>query len=97
MLRVGLIGCGFMGSMHANCYKNLKGATITAVADLRDDKAHAIADELGAKIYKTGMELIEKEEFTAAPMDAYNNKIFCKGAPLKTAVIWNKDRIDPTR
>ena len=62
MLKVGLIGCGFMGSMHANCYKNLEGATITAVADLRDGKAHAIADDFGAKIYKTGMEMIEKEE-----------------------------------
>ncbi len=35
------------------------------------------------------VELIDKEEFIADPMDAYNNKIYCKGAPLKTAVIWN--------
>ena len=26
-------------------------------------------------------------------MDAYLNKIYCKGAPLKTAVIWNSDYI----
>ena len=41
--------------------------------------------------------LIDKEEFTADPMDAYENKIYCKGAPMKTAVIWNKDFIDTTR
>ena len=38
--------------------------------------------------------LIDKDEFTADPMDAYLNKIYSKGAPLKTAVIWNKDYIE---
>lgn len=40
------------------------------------------------------VELIGKDEFTADPMDAYINKIYSKGAPLKTAVIWNKQYID---
>ena len=25
MLKVGLIGCGYMGQMHANCYKKIDG------------------------------------------------------------------------
>ena len=37
--------------------------------------------------------LIDKEEFINDPLDAYENKIYCKGAPLKTAVIWNKEYI----
>ena len=40
------------------------------------------------------VELIDKEEFIADPLDAYENKIYCKGAPLKTGVIWNKEFID---
>ena len=24
MLKVGIIGCGFMGAMHVNCYKNIE-------------------------------------------------------------------------
>lgn len=40
------------------------------------------------------VELIDKNEFTADPVNAYENKIYCKGAPLKTAVIWNKEYID---
>lgn len=40
------------------------------------------------------VELIDKEEFISNPIDAYENKIYLKGAPLKTAVIWNKDYID---
>lgn len=40
------------------------------------------------------VELIDKDEFTADPMGAYVNKIYSKGAPLKTAVIWNNKYID---
>lgn len=40
------------------------------------------------------VELIDKDEFTADPMGAYVNKIYSKGAPLKTAVVWNEKYID---
>ena len=43
------------------------------------------------------VELIDREVFTADPMDAYEHKIYCKGAPMKTAVIWNKRYIDTQR
>lgn len=58
MLKVGLIGCGFMGSMHANCYNNIEGVRVTAVADLRPEKAAQVAALSDAKIYETGKELI---------------------------------------
>ena len=47
--------------------------------------------------YDEVVELIEKDEFIKDPLDAYENKIFCKGAPLKTGVIWNKEYIDEDR
>ena len=40
------------------------------------------------------VELIDKDEFIKSPKEAYENKIFSKGAPLKTAVIWNKNFIE---
>ncbi len=40
------------------------------------------------------VELIDKDEFTKNPIAAYENKIYSKGAPLKTAVIWNPNYID---
>jgi len=40
------------------------------------------------------VELIDKDEFISDPIGAYENKIYCKGAPVKTAVIWNKKYID---
>lgn len=56
MIKVGLIGCGFMGTMHANCYKNIDGVKLFAVADLRREKAEELAD--GAEIYADGLDLI---------------------------------------
>lgn len=40
------------------------------------------------------VKLIDKDEFISDPIGAYENKIYSKGAPLKTAVIWNKDYIN---
>ncbi len=60
MLKVGLIGCGFMGAMHANCYKNIAGVELVAFADLRKEKAEELAKGTNAVIYGDGKELIEK-------------------------------------
>lgn len=61
MLKVGLIGCGFMGTMHANCYKNLEGVTLAAVADLRPEKAAELADA-DTVIFRDGMDLIAQAD-----------------------------------
>lgn len=63
MLKVGLIGCGFMGAMHANCYRNIEGVKLCAVADIRPEKAEAAAKgEAEAEIYADGMELINNAD-----------------------------------
>ena len=43
MKKVGLIGCGFMGTMHANCYKNIDGVELVALADIRRENAEKLA------------------------------------------------------
>ena len=58
MLKVGLIGCGFMGAMHANCYKNIEGVEVVAFADIRREKAEELANGLNATIYGDGKDLI---------------------------------------
>ena len=58
MLKIGLIGCGFMGAMHANCYKNIAGVELAALADIRPEKAAALAEGTNAKLYGDGMDLI---------------------------------------
>ena len=58
MLKVGLIGCGFMGNQHADCYKNLENVELAAVADIRAEKAQSIAEGTNAVIYSDGLDLI---------------------------------------
>ena len=58
MLKVGLIGCGFMGAMHANCYKNIPDVELVAVADVRPEKAQELAEGTSAAIYGDGKDLI---------------------------------------
>lgn len=62
MLKVGLIGCGFMGTMHANCYKNIEGVEIAALADIRREKAEALAEGTNAVIFGDGYDLIEEAD-----------------------------------
>lgn len=44
--------------------------------------------------YDEVVAVLEKEELIRDPIAAYENRIFCKGAPLKTGVIWNKDYLE---
>ena len=62
MIKVGLIGCGFMGTMHANCYKNIEGVEIAALADIRKECAEKLAEGTNATIYGDGYDLIQSAE-----------------------------------
>lgn len=59
MLKVGLIGCGFMGTMHANCYKSIEGVELVAFADIRRENAEKLAEGTNASIYGDGYDLIK--------------------------------------
>ena len=41
MLRTGIVGFGFMGRMHLNCYRSIPGVTVAAICDT-DEKRLAI-------------------------------------------------------
>lgn len=62
MLKVGLIGCGFMGTMHANCYKNIEGVELKAFADIRRENAEKLAEGTSADIYGDGYDLINNAD-----------------------------------
>ena len=63
MIKVGLIGCGFMGGMHAACYTALEnlGVKVTAVADPRKDFAEKLMKDDTA-YYTDGMEMIAQAD-----------------------------------
>ncbi|QTH40122.1 Gfo/Idh/MocA family oxidoreductase [Cohnella sp. LGH] len=65
MIKIGLIGTGFMGKMHAACYEALAGKAnfqVTAVADDNADNAAKIAEKFGAKVYSSGEQLIREAD-----------------------------------
>lgn len=46
-VRIGVIGCGLMGSLHARTLSSLPGVEVTALHNRSRDKAEALAAELG--------------------------------------------------
>lgn len=66
MLRVGVIGCGGMGRDHIKRMTNkIQGAEVVAVTDVSEENAVKAAELCGAKIYKSGNDLINAPEVDA--------------------------------
>ena len=65
--------------------------------NFRQDHMEKAIEMLARSRYDEIVGLIDRNEFAADPMGAYENRIYCKAAPMKTAVVWNKDYIDMNR
>lgn len=70
---------------------------IFASINFRQEHMQKAIDILVDSRYDEVVELIDKDEFIADPLAAYENKIFSKGAPLKTGIIWNKQYIEENK
>ncbi|MGC8977276.1 MAG: Gfo/Idh/MocA family protein [Candidatus Ratteibacteria bacterium] len=64
MVKVGIIGAGFMGNMHALCYSQLPDVKIAGIADIRGDKAKSLATKFKTIPYFDPDQLIKKEDIT---------------------------------
>jgi len=65
VIKIGIIGCGFMGKTHANCYRTLQNVKVVGAYDIRPDKAMEIANLTGARISTNVDELINNKEIDA--------------------------------
>lgn len=74
-----------------------KNQLIFGSINFRQDHMEEAIKILEHSRYNEIVELIDKDEFTSDPKYAYDNKIYSKAAPLKTAVIWDETYIDKTR
>lgn len=59
-VKIGLLGAGFMGRMHALCYKTIPDAALVAVSDTRPQQAAALAAEHGAAPYGSMEDLLDR-------------------------------------
>jgi predicted dehydrogenase len=60
MVKVAIVGCGFMGRMHANVYALLERAQLVALVDRKPEKRETYSSDFGAPAYETLHELFEK-------------------------------------
>ena len=65
MVKVAIVGAGFMGKMHAEVYRNLNKAKLIAITDSDLEKAQLLADKYKAAAYSSLEELINQEDVDA--------------------------------
>ena len=65
-IRIAVIGAGIMGQKHARIYSEIEGAQLSAIVDLDEDRAKALAARCGARsAYRDFREALEAEELDA--------------------------------
>jgi len=64
MVRVGILGAGFMGSMHATVYTQFPDVKVAGIADVRAEKARSLAEKVRSIPYYTPEDLLKKEDIT---------------------------------
>ena len=62
MLKVGIVGCGSIFTMHATSCHHLPGATLVGVCDIKKDRADAAAAKYQVPAYYDYKELIDPEK-----------------------------------
>jgi predicted dehydrogenase len=64
-IRVGLIGAGFIGAVHAKALSVLPDSKLAAVSDLDESRARALADPAGAAAYRDYSDMFAREDLDA--------------------------------
>ena len=61
-LKVGVIGVGHLGKLHASLYKEISNAEVVGIYDVNEEKVTKIGEELGLSVAKNLEELLEKAD-----------------------------------
>ncbi len=61
MLKIGIMGAGFIGAQHAASYKEIKDAKLVAILDSNPEVGEKLAKEFGCSHYSAAKEMFEKE------------------------------------
>jgi len=65
IIKVGVIGVGFMGTNHVKSYVAMPEADLVGIADVDFDRAKSVAEQCGATAYRSVDELLEKSNAEA--------------------------------
>jgi predicted dehydrogenase len=76
---VGIIGCGLMGDIHADCYTRNRNATVVAAYNPTRSKAEALAAKYGGAVYDSVKDLVADSAVDAvaicSPQTAHRDQI----------------------
>jgi len=62
VIKVGIVGCGFVGNIHLKAYREVKGVEVIACCDVNEERAKKFAEENNIKHhYKAYKKMIENE------------------------------------
>lgn len=61
-MKSAIIGCGSIAAVHAKAIARMEGCSLVAVADVKSERAEAMAREYGAAAYTDWETMLEKEE-----------------------------------
>jgi len=93
MVKVAIIGAGFMGSMHAEVYGQLPNVKVAAIVDTRGEKAKFLAEKVGAIPYLTSDQVFSKPDITIVDicLPTFLHKEFViKAAEAKKDIVCEK-------
>jgi UDP-N-acetylglucosamine 3-dehydrogenase len=62
MLKVGIIGAGFIGKTHANAYKTLNNLEIIGVSEVNEKAGRQYADEYNCAYFQDAESLVKRED-----------------------------------
>lgn len=62
IIKIGILGAGYMGHTHARAYKEIKDTEVVGIADINSDKAARLAKMYNAKSYSDPDKLIYRED-----------------------------------
>ena len=59
-IRVGVLGVGHLGKLHANLYREVQQANLVGIFDIDTEKAKKIANELGVPAFESREALLQE-------------------------------------
>lgn len=65
MFQAGIVGCGGIAQVHAQVLSDWEKTTLAACADIRPERARAMAEKYGCRAYASMEEMLEKEHLDA--------------------------------
>ena len=90
-IKIGVIGLGFMGDLHANCYSTLPNVDLVGIAD-KDPQKKELADKYNTKFYDDYKDLLSSDvdAVSVCLPDMFHVDACCDAARAKKHILVEK-------